>query len=128
MSFLSVWIIYTTNTRLLSHRFLVATYLFTRGWLLCTLPEILTSKGRLFDVPPMEGFFTLYIKIEKDSSGLFVAQCYPGGTESSGGSFMVSFIPNNGLIPRLVQRGEQFVTSFCCTTQARRWRREETIK
>ena len=77
-----------------------------------------------------EGFSFVH-KVERDSRGLFVAQCYPGGgTESSGGgSFMVSSNnPDDGLIPRLVQRGEQFVTSFCCTTQARRWRREETIK
>ena len=69
-----------------------------KGWLDVIGPQgivgIVLPFGldRLFDIPPMGGFFPLYIKIERDSRGLFVAQCYPGGGPSLAerGSFMVS--------------------------------------
>ena len=65
--------------------YLVATYLFTQGWLFSTSLAVLTSRGRLLNVPPMGGFRYFAFKTVRDSSGIVVAQCYPGGAESSWG-------------------------------------------
>ena len=111
--------LFIPHTRLLLHRlFGCNVSIYTRMVIFSTSLAVLTSRGRLLNVPPMGGFRYFAFK---NGERLEWPSCCPvlprGAAESSwGGPLWCPVIPDDGLIPRLVQRGEQFVTSFCCTT------------